>query len=561
LATFSDHESVQVQIKGLLREGRVEAARVAIATALDHWPDDLALLLREGECLELEGKAADAEAHFRSLCDRYPESVWPANRLIVLLLKRDAASEARSLFFERVWTAAAPEELKRGLLNQLTVHPGPLASTEAFLEGLLGRGGYDGMVLAKLAGFSLRRNRIDEAIIFLDRAAALGPLRPETMSLRLDLLIAAGRHSEVLAHVSDLCRSRPDRPDYVWKAVTSAGAMKRFAETAHWLELGLAQWPEHWMFVYRYNRAPLERDADQAIFETIERNAARIDGDDDRFIFQHAQARLRNRDAAAVLPLLARIGPESRVDFMAMPLRRVLAAQEERLTRTAARFEDDRTRSVQIVAAPDARATLVVFAGVNASFCYLPFSQADRLFSAFPANVVYLRDFRDHAYVSGIDDVGQDEAATIAGLKSILAELGPRCVITMGGSIGGYAAARYGVLMGATAAISFAGPTNLTGTHADLEDGEFNTRFRTLRHLVHRNTDLAPLIAAAPETRVIQCYGADHAIDTAEAGRLATLANVTPLALAGISDHSTAMHLIATGDFDRLIADLIGSGS
>jgi pimeloyl-ACP methyl ester carboxylesterase len=223
---------------------------------------------------------------------------------------------------------------------------------------------------------------------------------------------------------------------------------------------------------------------------------------------------------------------------------------------------NDPAQDVQFRRVEGAIGTVIVLAGVQGGLNYLPFALVDGLLARLPVNVVYLRDLNNRAFTAGVASLGPDANAMASGLRAIACQLGGQKVVTIGASVGGLAAVRAAVQMGAHAAISFAGPTTYG---ADPQDGEAaladgkGARDTIFTAFTRTETNLEDMIRAAPGTRVFQCFGARYAPDVANAEALRPLPNVVLVPVPDCADHFVIEHIIAGGEFDALLRRAIGS--
>jgi hypothetical protein len=174
-------------------------------------------------------------------------------------------------------------------------------------------------------------------------------------------------------------------------------------------------------------------------------------------------------------------------------------------------------------------------------------------------NAVYLRDLNNRGFTAGVRGLGPDEASTVAGLKSLAAEFGVPA-ITLGASLGGVAAIRTAALIGAHAAISFAGPVQNVANGGDDEApppaarGARGTLFSTL---TETNLSLVEMIRAAPRTLFCQCFGDGYAPDAAAAELLRPLPNVVLHPVAGCADHFVVEYMLANYEFGEMLDRMI----
>jgi hypothetical protein len=116
--------------------------------------------------------------------------------------------------------------------------------------------------------------------------------------------------------------------------------------------------------------------------------------------------------------------------------------------------------------------------------------------------------------------------------------------------------------LGADAAVSFSGPSTL--------EPEFEVRAkpkpgdnpglmkRALSVRVPGEKDLVRDVANAPDTRVFYYYAGQYEAENEHASRFADLSNVLLRPIETVSDHFVILHVIADGEFDRLLVDDLG---
>ncbi|MCW5715738.1 MAG: hypothetical protein KIT43_14595 [Bauldia sp.] len=204
-------------------------------------------------------------------------------------------------------------------------------------------------------------------------------------------------------------------------------------------------------------------------------------------------------------------------------------------------FRDDPDAAVQLSALPGAPTLVVAFCGV-AHRLGPPLSVIHRWLGRLDASILYLRDFRNAGFASGIEPVAANAPDTAAHILSIAREAGARRIATFGNSLGGYAALRYGPLLQADRVLAFIPAT--TG-FADVPEDRRAEMVRA------GWVDIVPLYAQpdAPTARVV--FGAQNATDRAAALRLAGLPTVALEALPDWRSHDVFGALLRA---DRLHA-------
>lgn len=530
-----------------------------IAEARARWPRELRLILLDGAHRAATGRTAEAEACFRTAMAAHAANPWPAIRLLDLLFAEGRTAEAAALFATTVWPGPAPASARLPFLSRITSAIGDLEERRRFLHALLRDDPEDRFVLAKSAALSLRLRDRTGAETLLDRARALGPLPDDAQILALEIMVIATRFEEAFALATQLHARFPDRADFVRRAIQAAHFLGRETEMVGLLHEALDRWPGDWLMLFRYNRCTLPMQDDQRLFARLAAHRPAMAGNE-RWLFQYVIACLRHGRTAEAVETLALVRDAGPAGSMAAPLRPTLARLPAEAWRSTRGVVNDPARDVQIVTRPGARATLVLLAGVQGGLGYLPMTHTDALMAELPVNVVYLRDLSGRGFTGGVRGLGADAPGMIAGLRHITAPWGLP-VVTFGSSLGGVAAIRTALDLGAHAAVSFAGPIHL-GTTIEREDDRAGADARSTLFAQFAQADLSLVarLRQQPEVRVYQCYGADFAPDAADAALLSGLPNVVLHAVPGCADHFPIEHMIADGSFFTIIDRAISGG-
>jgi hypothetical protein len=474
-----------------------------------------------------------------------------------LSLRLRRIEAAVGIFTDQVWPGSAPEATRTGLLSRIGVAMPDLVARRDFLAGLLRGHADDRFVLLKQAALAFRERDRAVAERCFDAARGLGPLPLESQLLELELHLAATRFDAAFALAGELCARHPDRADFARRRIQAAHFTGRHAEMVALVADALQRWPRDWLLAFRYNRCTISMADDRMLFELLARNAAAMAADE-RWQFQFAIACLRHGETARAIGILHALSETGAVAPMMLPLRAALMAYPAATWANPRGIDNDPEKDVQIIRVPGAIATVMLHAGMQGGLGYLPFTHADGLLARRPVNVVYLRDLNTRAFGNGVRGLGLDQASTIAALRRIGATLGVP-VVTMGASIGGVAAIRTATLMGAHAAISFAGMMHL-GTD-NLEEPApglaGSTRATLFSNFGATDLSLVDMIRAAPGTHVHQCFGADYPPDIESAALLNGLPNATLHPLAGCADHFVIEHLIVNGGFFDVLQQAI----
>jgi Tfp pilus assembly protein PilF len=524
-----------------------------IAAARGRWPQSVGLILLHGTWLEKAARLEDAEASYREAHAAHPDNPWPACRLTELCLSQRRVDDAARIFADSVWRSTAPEAARGALLSRVTVALIDLSQRRIFLQGLLRGTADDRLVLAKLAALSLRQRDRVEAERLLDLAVQYGPLPAESQMLWIELLITAKRFDEAFDLATELRAQHPERSEFMGRAILAAHFSGRTPQLIALLREALTRWPKEWMLLFRYNRCFLPMAADRALFELISEHATTAT--DQRWLLQYAIACLRHDRTDTAMTILKPIQADSPVSAMALPLRATLEAHPAATWRGGRGVVNDAEQDVQLVRAAQPRATLVLLTSVVGGLGYLPVSHVDGLLARVAVNVLYLRDISNRGFTRGVRSMGPDQSSMIAALAKICGSLAVP-VITFGSSIGGVAAIRTAALLGAHAAISFAGPIHLgidTPEDGPVTSGSGSPRTNSLSQFARTDLSLIELIRSVPGTRFHQCFGTDFAPDVANAELIRPLPNVVLHPRLGCADHFVIEHMIADGSFFDVI--------
>ncbi len=524
-----------------------------IAAARRRWPENLRLMLLQGSWLEKTARLDEAETCYGDALAGHPQNPWPALRLTELFLSQRRPKDAAGIFAASVWRSTAPEAARRSLLSRVAAALIDLSDRRVFLQGLLSDTADDRLVLPKLAALSLRERDRVEAERLLDRARQYGPLPSECQMLWLELLITATRFDEAFDLSMELRARHPERSEFTRRAIQAAHFSGRTPQMIALLHDALTRWPGDWLLAFRYNRCTCPMAADRSLFELMSAQAPAAT--DQRWWFQYAIACLRHDRTDAARTILEPIKADSPVASMALPLRAALEAHPAATWRRGRGVVNDPERDVQSVRTAQARATLILLAGVQGGLGYLPVSHVDGLLADLAVNVVYLRDLNNRAFTSGVRSMGPTQASMIAALAKICEPLAVP-VITFGASIGGVAAIRTALLLQAHAAISFAGPIHLgvdTTEDVPLMNGGGNAKTTLFSHFAQADLSLIEMIRTVPRTRIHQCFGTGYAPDVADAELMRPLSNVVLHPVARCADHHVTEHMIADGSFFDVI--------
>jgi tetratricopeptide (TPR) repeat protein len=548
-------QDTSTAVSRMLQEGKIERATRLFDQAVRRWPKSAKLLLLKGEVLARTFGRFEAALHYADLLVHASVSQWAAGHLLSVLREAPLPIDEAVAVARRVCSARGDAK-GRDVLVDCLLQRGD-ASEHARLLEIAGRDSGIFRFEWKLAVAKTETGDFYAAIVLLETAQRDGRNSVQGKYLLAELYAVCARLPDAIAVLEDVLQHHPDQPDVYRRLTNILQQAGDFARAAEVFETAVTRWPHDWMLVFRFNRATVKPDRQEGIFRTLASANADIGDKNDRFRFHFGLACLHNRRVEHGMAILA--GPfEEPTATSTKLVMKAMSARSAHGWTSHCRFVDDRTQEVQIARAKDARATIVVPATFQ--FGYLPLALLDTLFAEHGLNAIYLRDFGKRAFVRGIATLGGTESATIAELTRLTAELGARRTILMGASGCGTSALRYGALMGADFAVSFAGPTAIATVYDNAKTSVWNPDFFKKIILQREGElpfDLVPLLSQPSRTRFLQIYGEDAAEDARQARRIDGLPGVTLRPVRGISDHFVIDHMIGDGTFDALLEELV----
>lgn len=107
---------------------------------------------------------------------------------------------------------------------------------------------------------------------------------------------------------------------------------------------------------------------------------------------------------------------------------------------------------------------LILFGGIAGAISMPPF-EFFKVSDAFPTKRLFVRDLRYAWYCLGLPGHGTDSESVLTVLRQSVERSGARRVVTVGASAGGFAAIKYGVLLGAESALAFSPQSMIDATN------------------------------------------------------------------------------------------------
>jgi Flp pilus assembly protein TadD/dienelactone hydrolase len=170
-----------------------------------------------------------------------------------------------------------------------------------------------------------------------------------------------------------------------------------------------------------------------------------------------------------------------------------------------------------------------------------------KLLESLPSlSKLLVRDPFERWYNAGLPEVGDTLEEIAARIEQELSTLGASRVVTFGSSMGGYAAILFGCMIGAERAIALAPQTLLDPVLPLAPPPDVDLQA----------PDLAPIVSAAPRTKVDLVVGWNDLTDVFHATRIASLPAIRILALPNAA-HAFAQDIHDKGKLASLITTLI----
>jgi hypothetical protein len=155
-------------------------------------------------------------------------------------------------------------------------------------------------------------------------------------------------------------------------------------------------------------------------------------------------------------------------------------------------------------------------------------------------------------YAEGVPGLGSGIAATAEGLRRIIEAVRPRAVVTLGISMGGYAALMFGALLRVNRILAFSPETRLL-----LPGSRSSLALR--RRTPPEHLDVLPLLEVAPETRTALYFGETDLHDVHAAWRLRNLPAANLFSVQG-GGHEIARFFVERNLLQSMIGDFVHEG-
>jgi pimeloyl-ACP methyl ester carboxylesterase len=222
------------------------------------------------------------------------------------------------------------------------------------------------------------------------------------------------------------------------------------------------------------------------------------------------------------------------------------AKEEVATAQTASDTLADSQDSVVFHSTPgDSDTVIVAFSSRGAENGHFHFFELGRVVPE-PAKLL-VRDPSENWYNTGLPGVGDTVDDIAKRIKKEIAKLGVKRILTIGSSMGGYAAILFGCMIGAERVIALV-PQTLLDPGLPQRRPPADVRLQV--------ADLKPIISETPQTRIDLVVALNDLLDVFHAQRVASLPSVRILGLPGVG-HSFGEELNEERKYYPLITDLI----
>lgn len=217
---------------------------------------------------------------------------------------------------------------------------------------------------------------------------------------------------------------------------------------------------------------------------------------------------------------------------------------------------NDSGKDVQIVRRENANTVMFIFCGRGHQAGF-PLCMLHRWLGRLPASLVYLRDFRQVAYLAGIRSLGENRDSTLASLRDIISSLGAQRSVCYGNSGGLFAALHYALDLESETVLGLSGITNISPI--------FNRHLRSAgsiarlhRELPNVAVDLHQAYSNAkrpPRVRIV--YAENNWDDRLHAQYMKGLGTVTLEGVPESDEHNVITDLVKRGEYESLLEWLV----
>jgi len=522
--------------KALGRTGRHDEAEGILSQAAEHFPEHEGIAVARAWSATSRRDWPVAIQRWEDVCARFPDNPQACRGMSQTLRGANRLAELK-VFLDALQALFDAEEAKPAnsrhmldLMSQVARLRPDWAALRRCAELVIERGEPpQASVYLALSQSALHMGDRDAAEAASSQVLAANPRSTETLLLLVKLATERGDGEATLSYYQKLAALHPNNPQWRLKHAQLLSWMGRVDEAMGEADDVLARWP-HEPMVRAFIRnigltAELPPDA-----ATSGKRPGTIDPD---AASRHELQALLDR--APAMPAGAR-----------------------------AAISGDPRRDVIIPEGASSGTAVLIFAGINDSLSGMAMEVFDLYMRPLNLMPIYLRDFSRLRYLKGIRSISDHYQGTIDGLRRILRDKGIARLFTLGNCVGGSAAIRYGIELGAECIAAFHTPTYCPEeTPTNLQVGHRFLRQRLTAEVASEMTDLRPFLETRDfNARIELFYDAVNLEDHRYAQHIAHVRGVHLNPLPGQSSEHTLRKLVLSEDhFSLWLAGMLeGTG-
>jgi hypothetical protein len=221
----------------------------------------------------------------------------------------------------------------------------------------------------------------------------------------------------------------------------------------------------------------------------------------------------------------------------------------------------DPERDVLLAEVTGAETAVLVFTGTNDGLS-MPLSLFDRYLATLNLTAIYLKDFNRLRFLQGIQSLSDNYQGTLEALRNMLNRAGVKRLCTIGNCVGGFAAIRYGIELGAERIVAFSPPTYTSRDPlTKMEEGRRFMRTRLEANVPSEMMDLKPFLEARRhDAQIDLLYEEKDPRDRVNALRLSSLPGIRLHPQPELSYRLLRRLAFSNPDFRGLLANLLEIG-
>ena len=532
IASSPDHAPAYVGAGAALRSaGSVDEAEELLSLAMERFPDNEAVALGHAHTANAARHWPVALERWTHFCARFPNSIAGVRGRLSALRGADRVDEAAGLLNQAGEALAAARlrgedtievrwlalEIAREANEPAAIRP----AAQALIEAVRDPG-----QLVRIAQACANAREFELADRAASMALAVDPRNTGALVARAAAATEHGEGEAALAFYAELIALNPDAVRWRLMRFRLLNWMGRTADAAEEFASLYQRWPNEPM-VRVFRRTYLAEG--QLVLGQLRGDANASEADLDTAAEQDLRT-LAERAPPEVQRVRPLVAPQPNEDVIE-------------------------------VICPVAKTAVLIFTGFNDAVS-IPLATFDRYLATIPVAAIYLKDFNRLRYLGGVRSLAVDIAGTLRSLSDMVSRLQVDRLVTMGNCVGGFAAIRYGVELGADRIIAFDALTHIgRDSEIGVERGYNFLRKRLAANVPAELTDLRLFLEQRQYRNQIDLfYLADSSEYRENAERLSKFQNVQLHPISSKLPHNGLRQFaLSQIDFGATLRDLLDS--